>query len=181
MMKISNVRSNKVWCENMKNGERDLEIQKNRENFIRTKYQIRKWVKHNDDYDENEIFRAARDGDILTLLRQHALGADFRRHEEGTGMTALHYAAEADSLACVAFLLRNGAEAGALNNDGFSGVAMVPKNYSSDSIIHLLKPQTPAIPSTSTGDGGGMIMGRSISSSSAARDVTKKFTDGDFS
>ena len=159
MLGISNERSNKVWFEKITDEERER-VFEDRENLIRMKYQMGTWVgdggdnddDHDDDNNDEEMFRAAQRGDIIGLLRQLALGANFNRHEDVTGMTALHYAAEADSLACVQFLLRNGAEPGALNSDGLAGFAMVPKKSTSDSMILLLKPRTPGLPMQSTCD-----------------------------
>ena len=172
MLGISNERSNKVWCEKASEEERKRVLE-DRENFIRMKYQMGKWVGdgENDEEEEEdndgEIFRAAQRGDILGLLRQLALGANFNRHEDVTGMTALHYAAEADSLACVQFLLRNGAEPGALNSEGLAGFAMVPKESTSESMIFLLRPRTPGLGRQSVSDGG--ISRQSTSSSTRRR------------
>lgn len=66
---------------------------------------------------EDELWRAASEGDTLSALHCIGLGADVNDEGSASGRTALHEAAAAGHLPCVELLLQNGAATDAVDID----------------------------------------------------------------
>ena len=153
MTGIGNENSNRVWSATLGDDTSGGAIRPNatraqREVHIRDKYVKRRWIDRSSPSTKssNEQLReAASRGDLVEVLRQRALGGDVTSHDAATGDTALHLAARAGSLSCVAFLLRNGASERAVNIRGVSAFASLRRSVCDVAMEDILRPSTPGL------------------------------------